>query len=49
MEPSHNGGRRSDTEHITVPLFRWVVFFGVSLLFIGGVALALTAIWRWIF
>jgi hypothetical protein len=48
MDPSSNGHRR-DAEHITAGLFRWVVFVVLSVLLIGGVALALTALWRWIF
>jgi hypothetical protein len=48
MDPANNGHRR-DAEHITAALFRWVVFIGISAMFVGGVAMALIAIWRWIF
>jgi hypothetical protein len=49
MEPKLNGGQHRETEHITAVVFRWVVFVGMSVLFLAGVALAVTALWRWIF
>lgn len=48
MYPPDNG-HREDAEHITVGLFRWVIFVALAALLFGGVALALVAIWRWIF
>jgi hypothetical protein len=47
MEPNHGSPRRD--QDMTVVAFRWVTFIALSLLLFGGVALALTAIWRWIF
>jgi hypothetical protein len=48
MYPS-NDGHRGDAEHITISLFRWIIFLALSLLLLGAVAWVLVAIWRWIF